>query len=109
MSKKSQKGVYDSLKDTLSSWVDPIYSSIVFVVAKTCGLDNAFTKVVMSSNWGILSPFENNIICDKYGACAIPFYECTFSTMCLCLPFTAFEVEVMRHFSMTLLQIHPTC
>lgn len=75
-----------------SSWVDHIYSSTVFAFAKASGLDDAFAEVGMYLDWGILSPFGDEIICDNYGTCATSFYECAFSTMSLRLPFIVFEI-----------------
>lgn len=100
MDKKSQKNIHD---------MDPIYSSIVYAFAKAYGLDDAFMKVDPYSDWGIFSPYEDKKICDKYGACSILFYECTFSTMYLCLLFTLFEIEALKHLVMAPLQLYPTC
>lgn len=53
--------------------MDHVYSSTVYTFARLGDLDNAFTEVGLSSDYGTLSPFENKRIGDKYGGCAIPF------------------------------------
>lgn len=45
-------------------------------------------------------PFDDERICDKYGSCFIPFYECTVSDMGVRLPLTIFKVEVLNHLVM---------
>lgn len=66
--------------------MDHVYSSTVYAFSKPNGLDNAFTKVILSSDQGTLSPFEDERMCDKYDGCINPFYECVFSAMGLRLP-----------------------
>lgn len=109
MNKKSHKSIHKSQKDILFSLIDPIYFSIAFVFAKQGRLDSAFTEVDLSSDWGIMSPSEDEIICDKYGVCVIPFYDCVFLTMGLYLPFTAFEIEVLKHLAMDPSQLYHSC
>lgn len=38
----------------------------------------------------------------------IPLYECTFSVLDHRIPFTTFEIEVLKNLVMTLSQLHPT-
>lgn len=89
--------------------MDLVYSSTSFVFAKPSGLGAAFTEVDLSFDPGTVSPFEDERIRDKYCACIIPFYKCVFSIICLRLPFTAFEIEVLQHLSMTHSQLHHSC
>lgn len=93
--------------NTSSSWVDYVYSSTIYAIAKVGGFYDVFTEVSSSSSWGILSPSEDDRICDKYGDCVIPFHGCTFSVMSLCLSFTAFEIEVLEHLEMGHSQLLP--
>lgn len=47
------------------------------------------------------------MICSIYGDCTIPFYECTFSIPGILFPFTASEIEVLKHLVISTLQLHP--
>lgn len=88
--------------------MDYVYSSTIYVCSRDGNLDGAFPEVSPSSDWGVLTPYENDIICSEYGGCAIPFYECTFSILGLDIPFTTFETEVSKHLVMVVSQLHPT-
>lgn len=84
-----------------------IYSSTIFAFAKEGNFDRAFLEVGPSSDWGVLTPNENEwicIVCD----CIINFYEFTFSALGLRPPFTVFEIKVPKHLVMTPSQIHST-
>lgn len=81
MNKKSYNVFISLKKDITSSWMDPVYSSTTSIFSKQYGLEGAFTEVGLSSDWGTMSPSEDERICDKYGACVIPFYDCAFSLM----------------------------
>lgn len=87
MDKKSHKNVQSSL-------VDLTFSFSASVFTKVGGLDDAFTKVDPSSYYGVLSPTEDEQICNKYGDCVIPIYKSTISVLGRHLPFTAFEIKV---------------
>lgn len=107
--KKSHKSAQKSQKNAPSSWVDFVYYSIIYVFLRNGILDGAFLKVILSSYWGVLTSTEDEIICIKYGDCFIPFYECTFSVLVLQLPFTTFEIEVLKHLIIASLQLHYGC
>lgn len=62
MSQKSEKS-------DRSSWMESAYSSYVFVFTKEGNLD-----IGPSSNWGVLTPIENDRIYNEYNDCVIPFY-----------------------------------
>lgn len=94
MPKKSQK-------TTQSSWVDLVYSSTIYVFARDGNLDGEFLNVCPSLDRGVLTPNEDERICNEYGYCVVPFYECNFSVLGLRLPFTAFDIEVLKHMVMT--------
>lgn len=88
--------------------MDHIYFSIVYTFTKPGFLDDAFIKVGLSSDWGTLSPSKDERICDKYGSCIVPFYKCVIFTMPHCLPFTTFEIQVLKHLAMAPSQLHPS-
>lgn len=71
-----------------------VYSSILSAFTKVGGLDDAFIEVGSSSSYGILIITEDERICDEYGDCVIPFYECTLFFVGLLLPLSAFELEI---------------
>lgn len=76
-----------------------VYSATAYVFFKPCGFDDVSLEVGLSSGWGIRVSFKEESVCDKYGACIIPFYECSFSTIGFRLTFTDFEVELLNHWS----------
>lgn len=106
---RSQNVINKPQEDTQLSWMDLVYSSITSVFAKPGSLDDVFIQVGLSSDWGIMMPSYDERIYDKYDACVIPFYACTFSTMGIRLPLTVFKVDVLNHLAMTLAQVHPSC
>lgn len=108
MGKKSQKSIHESQKISPSSLVDSAYSYIIFVFAKVGGLDDTFIEFNPSSYQGVLTPTKDERICSKYGDCTVPFYECYFSVLGFCLPFTSFKKEVLKHLAMAHSQVHLT-
>lgn len=66
----------------------------------------AFLEVGPSSDRGVLTPSENEIIYSEYGGCTIIFYKCTFSVWGIWLPFNSFEVEFLNHLMVSPLQMH---
>lgn len=68
-----------------------------------------FNEAGLSSDWGVLTPSENDRIYNKYDVYTILFYECAFSVMGLRFPFNTFKVEVIKHPVMDPLQLHPIC
>lgn len=100
MGKKSRKSV-------ISFRVDYAYFSTVPMFSKNNSLDGVFLEVNTSSDWGVPRPNGNDMICDEYGDYVIPFYKCLFSILGFCLPFTSFEIEVLKYMAMTPSQLHP--
>lgn len=84
-----------------------MYSSIVFVFAREVSLDGTFLDVFPSSDWGILTPSENERICSKYSDCIIPFYKCIFSILGIWMPLNGLEMDVLNHLIVALSQLHP--
>lgn len=56
--------------------------------------------------WGLTTPSEDDRIWNEYGNCTIPVYEYLFSTLGVCLPFTAFEVGVFNYRMVAPSQLH---
>lgn len=61
-SKKSQKSAKKSQKTNLSSWVDPVYSSTVFILAINDNLDGVLLEVGPSLHLGVLTLNEDERI-----------------------------------------------
>lgn len=80
--------------------MDFVYYSNVSTFANAGGLDDSFMEVCSSSVWGILSPYENKRVCDRYVTYTIPFYECVFSFMGFRLSFTAFVMQIHKYLVM---------
>lgn len=88
--------------------MDYVYSFTIYAFSNVDGLNDTFIEVGPPSYWGILNPTEDEIICDKYEDCTIPFYEFTFSIMGVRHRFISFEVEVLNYLVMGHSQLHPT-
>lgn len=100
MGKKSHKSAKKSQKNAQSLWMDSVYSSTISIFVRDGNLDGAFLEVVSSSDWGVLTPSDNVRICSEYDNYIILFYECTFSILGLCLSYTVFEIDVLKHLVM---------
>lgn len=89
MGKIFQKSDHQSQKNVQSSWVDPVYSSIIFLFFKEGNIDGAFIEGGPSLHWGFLTSNENKRICNEYDDCVILFYDFTFLVMGLRIYFLA--------------------
>lgn len=102
MNKNLYKSIRKSQMDIQLLWMGLVYSSTAYVFTTPGGLYQAFTKVSLPSDWETMSPYEYERICEKYGACIIPFYEYVFSTMRIRFPLIFFKLDVLKHPAMTL-------
>lgn len=59
-------------------------------------MNMAFSEVGESSFLGLTIPGEDDGICSEYDNYTIPLYEYLLSTIGVCMPFTAFEVDVFN-------------
>lgn len=89
MGKIFQKSAHQSQKSVQYSWVDPVYSSIIFKFFKEGNIDRAFLEGGPSLHKGFLTSNENKRICNEYDDCIILFYDCTFLVMGLPIYFLA--------------------
>lgn len=62
--------------------------------------DWRFSKLVDSSNW------SGEIICSSSDNCSLPVYECIFTKIGLWLPFSYFEVVILKHLKVPHSQLH---
>lgn len=83
-------------EDNIIVWVNQKMLYIVSFFARKDGLDHAYTEAGPSSNLGVLSHEGNKMVCNKYEGCVILLHEYLFSLIGLCLPFNAFEVDILN-------------
>lgn len=93
----------------VSSVYDWVYENVAgtpSTLSTETSLSNVDIRVYNSLEWSILPVPKEKKICTSFDDCMVPFYECWFTRVGLRVPFSEFDVIVLKNLKVASSNLH---